>query len=428
MAGRPMIERVLRAVRAAGPEEVRVVVGYGESLVRGVVEPFGAFCFKQERPQGTGDAVRSADVNSLEGKILILNGDHPLIQPQDLKFILSEAFESDSPLCVVTCELDEPGSFGRVIRRHGSLQAIVEAKDASADTLKVREINTGIYVCDAELLQKYLPMLESRNAQGEFYLTDIVLLAVQDGVRVEGIKASDRMAFGVNSQEELAMATKHIFQTKVTDLMAQGVIVMDPPTTYVEDSVKIAAGTTLFPNVFIRGETEIGEMCVIEPNCFISDSKIGNQVHIKAGSYIQESTVSNLCEIGPYAHLRPKTELGEAAKIGNFVELKKVKFGAKAQAKHLAYLGDAEIGEGTNIGCGTITCNYAADKKKYVTKIGKNVFVGSDSQFVAPVEVGDGAIIGSGSTITKDVPANALAVARSKQIVKEDYAKKFQKD
>lgn len=428
VAGRPMIERVLRAVRSVRPEEVRVVVGYGEALVRGVAEPFGAFCYKQENPQGTAHAVAAADVGSLEGKVLILNGDHPLIQPNDLKFILSEAVESECSLCVVTCELGEPGSFGRVIRRHGSLQAIVEAKDASAETLKVTEINTGIYVVDAELLKKYLPMIESRNAQGEFYLTDIVLLAVQDGVRVAGIKASDRMAFGVNSQEELAMATKQIFQQKVNELLGQGVIVMDPSATYVEDSVKIGAGTTLFPNVFLRGDTEVGEMCVIEPNCFITDSKIGSQVHIKAGSYIHESLVANHCEIGPYAHLRPKTELGEGAKIGNFVETKKVKFGAKAQAKHLAYLGDAEIGEGTNIGCGTITCNYAADKKKYVTKIGKNVFVGSDSQFVAPVTIGDNAIIGSGSTITKDVPANALAVARGKQVIKEDYANKFRKD
>ncbi len=425
VAGRPMIERGIQAVKSLKPEEIRVVVGYGEELVRRVVEPMGAVCFKQHQTRGTADAVRSADVESLDGKVLILNGDHPLLTAKDLRKILKEAFEIQTRLSVVTCELEDPGSFGRIIRRQGSIKAIVEAKDASHETLRVNEINTGIYIVEASLLQKYLPRVESRNAQGEFYLTDIVLLAVQDGVRVDGIKANERIAFGVNSQQELAMATKNVFLQKAQELMEQGVIIMDPDNTYVEDSVKVGAGTTLFPNVFLRGKTEIGDMCVIEPNSWITDSKIGNQVHIKAGSYIQESQVSNQCEIGPYAHLRPKAELGEGVKIGNFVELKKVKMGKGSQAKHLSYLGDAEIGEGTNIGCGTITCNYAADKKKYVTKIGKNAFIGSDTQLVAPVSVGDGAIVGSGSTITKDVPADALAVTRAKQVIKEDYAKKY---
>jgi len=421
-----MVERAIRALQKLEPEEIRVVVGYGQDLVRQVVEPLGAVCFKQQQMRGTADAVRSADVDSLEGKVLIINGDHPLMNSKDLKRILEEAFELDTSLAVVTCELEDPGAFGRVIRRHGSLQAIVEAKDASHETLKVKEVNTGIYVCDAEILQQYLPMVESRNAQGEFYLTDIVLLAVQDGVRVDGIKANERIAFGVNSQQELAMATMQVFLEKAKELMDQGVIVMDPNSTYVEESVKVGAGTTLFPNVFLRGKTEIGEMCVIESNSWMTNAKVGSQVHIKAGSYLQDCTVGNKCEIGPYAHLRPKSELEEAVKIGNFVELKNVKMGKASQAKHLSYLGDAEIGEETNIGCGTITCNYSADKKKYKTKIGKRAFIGSDSQFVAPVTIGDGAIIGSGSTITKDVPANALAVARSKQVIKEDYAKKFE--
>ncbi len=424
VAGRPMIERGVRAVKALSPEEIRVVVGYGEQLVRQLVEPLGAICFKQQQTRGTADAVRSADVDSLEGKVLILNGDHPLLTTKDLKNILKEAFEIQSQLAVVTCQLKDPGSFGRVIRRQGSLKAIVEAKDASHETLKVNEINTGIYVCDAKILQKYLPKIESRNAQGEFYLTDIVLLAVQDGLRVDGIKANERIAFGVNSQQELAMATKQVFLQKAQEMMEQGVIIMDPDNTYVEESVKVGAGTTLFPNVFLRGKTEIGEMCVIEPNSWVTDAKVGSNVHIKAGSYLQECQVASQCEIGPYAHLRPKAELSEGVKIGNFVELKNVKMGKGAQAKHLSYLGDAEIGENTNIGCGTITCNYAADKKKYVTKIGKNAFIGSDTQFVAPVSVGDGAVIGSGSTITKDVPAYALAVTRAKQVIKEDYAKK----
>lgn len=424
VAGRPMIERGIQAVKALKPEEIRVVVGYGEGLVRQVAEPLGAVCFKQVQTRGTADAVKSADVDSLEGKVLILNGDHPLLTTKDIEKILKEAFEIKSDLAVVTCELENPGSFGRVIRRHGSIQAIVEAKDASHETLKVNEINTGIYICEAKVLQKYLPQIEATNAQGEYYLTDIILLAVQDGLRVDGIKANEKVAFGVNSQQELAMATKKVFLRKAQELMDQGVIVMDPDNTYIEDSVKVGAGTTIFPNVFLRGSTEVGEMCVIEPNAWLTDAKVGKQSHIKAGSYLQECVVGDLCQVGPYAHLRPKAQLSEEVKIGNFVELKNVKMGKASQAKHLSYLGDAEIGEGTNIGCGTITCNYAADKKKYVTKIGKHAFIGSDTQFVAPVSVGDGAVVGSGSTITKDVPADALAVTRAKQVIKEGYSKK----
>lgn len=424
VAGRPMIERGIQAVKALKPEEVRVVVGYGENLVRQVVEPLGAICFKQLQTRGTADAVRSADVDSLEGKVLILNGDHPLLTTKDIEKILRESFEIKSELAVVTCELENPGSFGRVIRRHGSIQAIVEAKDASHETLKVNEVNTGIYVCEAKVLQKYLPQIESANAQGEYYLTDIILLAVQDGLRVDGIKANEKVAFGVNSQQELAMATRKVFLRKAQELMDQGVIVMDPENTYIEDSVKVGAGTTIFPNVFLRGSTEVGEMCVIEPNAWLTDAKVGKQSHIKAGSYLQECVVGDLCQVGPYAHLRPKAQLSAEVKIGNFVELKNVKMGKASQAKHLSYLGDAEIGEGTNIGCGTITCNYAADKKKYVTKIGKHAFIGSDTQFVAPVSVGDHAVVGSGSTITKDVPAEALAVTRAKQVIKEGYTKK----
>lgn len=217
------------------------------------------------------------------------------------------------------------------------------------------------------------------------------------------------------------MASEKVFQQKVEQLLESGVIIMDPKSCYVEDTVEVAPGATLFPNVFLRGDTKVGAMSVVEPNCFIVDCRIGEGVHIKAGCYMEKAVVAARAEVGPYAHLRPDSEIGEECKIGNFVETKKVKMAKKSQAKHLTYLGDAEIGENTNIGCGTITCNYAVDRKKYKTKIGKNVFVGSDSQFVAPITVGDGAVIGSGSTITKDVPARALAVARSKQFVKENY-------
>ena len=424
VAGRPMIERVIRAVQEAGADEVRVVVGYGEQLVRNIVEPMGATCFRQEKQAGTADAVRSARPGSLRGRILILNGDHPLMEANDLKQVIQEVRGLHSGLAVVTCELEDPGNFGRVIRYQGSVKAIVEAKDATHESRKIKEINTGIYMAQADILNEFLPQIQSRNAAGEFYLTDVVSLAVEAGHRVDAIVTSSRLSFGVNTQEELAMATEHAFAKKVSQLMENGVIVMDPKTTYVEETVEVASGTTLFPNVFLRGATRIGPMAVVEPGSFIVDSVIGEGVHVKAGSYIESGEIGARADIGPYAHLRPEMTIGEDCKVGNFVEMKKTKFGKGAKASHLTYIGDAEVGEGTNIGCGTITCNYAADKKKYQTKIGKNVFVGSDTQFVAPITIGDDAVIGSGSTITKDVPAKALAVARGKQVIIENYTPK----
>ena len=424
VAGRPMIERVVRAAKQAEAREIRVVVGFGENLVRSLVEPLGAICFKQERQLGTADAVRSAQPDSLQGPVLILNGDHPLLTADDLKKLHLQFKESGAPVCVVTCELDDPGQFGRIIRHQGSVKAIVEAKDATHESRKIKEVNTGIYMIEAEVLQNLLPEIKSHNAQGEFYFTDIVSLAVANSIKVQGIPTNARMAMGVNTQAELAQATRFSYRRKAMQLMEAGVIVMNPKTTFVEDMVEVGSGTIIYPNVYMRGTTKVAGYCVVEPGCVITNTELGEGVHVKAGCYLEDSKVGPQTELGPYAHLRPGNEIGESCKIGNFVEMKKVKFANGAKASHLTYLGDAEIGENTNIGCGTITCNYAADRKKYKTKIGANVFVGSDSQFVAPVEVGDNAIIGSGSTITKNVPAHALAVARAKQFVKENYMPK----
>lgn len=421
VAGRPMIERVVRAVKATGPKEIRVVVGFGEDLVRQIVEPMGGLCFKQERQLGTGDAVRSAQPESLQGDVLILNGDHPLLESADIENFKRQFRESKAALAVVTCLLDDPARFGRIVRHNGKVRAIVEFKDAGPEALKIREINTGIYLVKAKLLSQLLPRIKAQNAQGEFYLTDMVSLAIEDGVPVEALQAEPRVALGVNNQVELAAATKSAFMRKANKLMESGVMMLDPTTAYIEDTVTIEPAALIYPNVFLRGETKLGAYTVIESGCVITDAKIAANVHVKAGCYIDKSSVGANTELGPYAHLRPSTEVGEECKVGNFVELKKVKFGNGAKASHLTYLGDAEIGENTNIGCGVITCNYAADRKKYVTKIGKDVFVGSDSQFVAPISIGDGAYIGSGSTITKDVPAGALAVSRAKQIVRENY-------
>jgi len=416
-----MIERVVSAAIAAKAEDVRVIVGFGENLVRQIVEPLGARCFKQEKQQGTGDAVRSARVEDMEGDVLIMAGDHPLLETADVEQFHKEFKASKAGVMVVTCELKDPGSFGRVVRHNGTVKAIVEAKDASHEALKIREVNTGIYVVKAELLAELLPQIKPQNAQGEYYLTDLISLAVEEGVPVHGFAANPRVAMGVNTQAELARATQLAFKRKAMRLMESGVIMLQPKSAYIEDTVEIAPAAVIYPNVHVRGRTKIGAYTCVESGCVIMDSVIAENVHIKSGCYIEGSKVAASAEMGPYAHLRPGTEIGEECKVGNFVEMKKVKFGKGAKASHLTYLGDAEVGENTNIGCGTITCNYGADRKKHFTKIGKDVFVGSDTQFIAPITVGDGAYIGSGSTITKDIPAGSLAVSRSKQVIKENY-------
>lgn len=424
VAGRPMIEKVIQASKQAGASEVRVIVGHGQNLVRQVVEPMGVACYVQDEQLGTAHAVRCAKPETIDGDVVIMNGDHPLIEGKDIKDFLRHFRDEKCDLAVVTAVVKAPGEFGRIVRHRGDLVAIVEAKDASAETLKIQEINTGIYVVKASVLAKYLPLISNNNSKKEFYITDLISMCIQDKCRVHAIKATPKVAVGVNNQVELAKATRLLYKRKALQLMEEGVLMIDPRTTFIEESVEIGAGSVIYPNVFIRGRTKIGSFCVIEPNAFISDSKIGDSVQVRGGSYLESAILHNKVSVGPYARLRPETEIFEEAHVGNFVEMKKVKFGKKSKAGHLTYLGDAEIGEEVNIGCGTITCNYAADRKKYKTKIGNRVFVGSDTQFVAPLEVGDDAIIGSGSTITKNVPAKALAVARGKQIIKENYTPK----
>lgn len=421
VAGRPMIEKVIQASSKAGAQEIRVIVGHGQNLVRGVVEPLKALCFAQTEQLGTAHAVRCAKPEQLEGDVVIMNGDHPLIEAEDIKSFVAQFRQQKCDLAVVTAKVKQPGEFGRIVRHHGQLKAIVEAKDASAETLKISEINTGIYIAKASVLAELLPQIKNNNSKKEFYITDMISLGLEEGYVIQALESTPRVAVGVNTQEELAKATRLVFLRKAKKLMEEGVLMINPKQTYIEESVEVGAGTVIYPNVFLRGATQVGSFSVIEAQAFISDSKIGNSVQVKAGSYIESSTLLDRSSVGPYARLRPETVIGEEAHIGNFVELKKVNFGKKSKAGHLTYLGDADIGEEVNVGCGTITCNYAVDKKKYRTKIGNRVFVGSDTQFIAPVEIGDDAVIGSGSTITKNVPEKALAVARGRQTNIENY-------
>ena len=424
VAGQPMIGKVIQASKEAGASEIRVVVGHGQNLVRQVVEPMGVACYVQDEQLGTAHAVRCAKPESIDGIVVIMNGDHPLIEGSDVKDFIRIFRDEKCDLAVVTADVKNPAEFGRIVRHKGDLAAIVEAKDASADTLKIKEINTGIYVVKASVLTDYLPKISNNNSKKEFYITDLISMCITDKLKVQAIKSTPKVAVGVNTQVELAKATRLLFKRKALRLMEEGVLMIDPKTTYIEESAVIGAGTVIYPNVFIRGKSKIGQFCVVESNSFISDTLIGDSVQVRGGCYLEKAEIHSKASVGPYARLRPETVIGEEAHVGNFVEMKKVTFGKKSKAGHLTYLGDAEVGEEVNIGCGTITCNYAADKKKYKTKIGNRVFVGSDTQFVAPIEIGDDALIGSGSTITKDVPAKALAVARGKQIIKENYTLK----
>lgn len=421
VAGSPMIKKVIDAVKGAGSTEIRVVVGYGEALVRKVVEPMGVVCHAQANQWGTADAVKSADPASLKGDVLILNGDHPLLQKSDIEGILREFRESRASLAVVSAVVKTPGNFGRIVRHKGELRAIVEAADASAETLKINEVNTGIYVLKAETLSAYLPKIQNHNSKGEYYLTDIISLCQEAGEKITAIKARTSVGFGVNNQIELAKATRLLFTRKRNELMEAGVLMIAPKATYVEEDVEVGPGTVVYPGVYLRGRTKVGAYCVLEPGAYLAHTLVADGVHVKAYSYLENSVVGSKASLGPFARLRPETEIGPDAHVGNFVEMKKTKFGARSKAGHLTYLGDATIGEDVNIGCGTITCNYAVDRQKYRTTIGDRVFVGSDSQFVAPVQVGADAVIASGSTITEDVPANALAIARGRQVNKANY-------
>lgn len=424
VAGEPMIYRLVLECQKAGAEEVRVVVGFGEDHVRQIVEPLGGICFRQVKPRGTADAVRAAQPMNMEGSLLIVHGDLPLLREGEILRLVREFNASDADFAVVTTQREHPTDEGRVIRHMGNIFSVVEASDASHETLQIKEVDVGMYLTRADILEEYLPKIKPSNKKGEYYFTDLISLCLDDQSKVVSLGIRPNSSLGVDNLKELAMATKEVFVRKAEKLMSEGVIIVDPFNTYIEEDVIVEKGAVIHPNVHLKGRTEIGTLCNIEPGCVIVSSTLAKGVHVKANSYISDSSVDEMSEIGPFAHLRPKSEVGKNCKVGNFVEMKKTRFGDGSKAGHLTYLGDAVIGKEVNIGCGTITANYAIDKKKYVTKIGDNVFVGSDSQFVAPIEIGANSIIACGSTITKNVPEGALAVARGRQVIKENFKKK----
>ncbi|MBI2092453.1 MAG: bifunctional UDP-N-acetylglucosamine diphosphorylase/glucosamine-1-phosphate N-acetyltransferase GlmU [Deltaproteobacteria bacterium] len=381
----------------------------------------------QKKQKGTADAVlaaKNALLNSCE-YVLIIPGDVPLIRPETLKKFIDATIAHDVVGGVLSMEPLDSAAYGRVVRSaDGRLKAIVEAKDASPEELLIREVNGGVYCVKCRWLFNALEKIAPDNAQKEYYLTDIVKIAVSEGVKMIVARADDPdELLGVNTRKELAEASR-LKQIRILEkLMKDGVGILDINNTYIDDGVIIGADTVISPNCSIRGGTKIGKSCFIDNGVIIKNSVIGDEVIIKPYSVIDESSIGDCCHVGPFARLRPGAVIESEAKIGNFVEIKKSIIKKGAKANHLSYIGDAVVGLRTNIGCGTITCNYDG-QKKHQTVIGNDVFVGSDVQFVAPVKIGSGALIGAGSTITENVPANSLAIARGKQVIKRGWAKK----
>ena len=418
LAGRPMIDYVMRAAQSLAPRTTTVVVGHMKELLRQGLEQYPNLSFATQDPQlGTGHALlqTSGVLEGRNGFVLLLSGDVPLLKGHTLAALVQKHQESKVAATVLTALVEQPYGYGRVVRVKGKISRIVEERDASPTQRKIREINSGVYVFSLAPLFDALRGLATGNAQGEYYLTDLISTYRRRRLGVETVVLDDPNEIrGINSRSELAEASRIVRQNKNEELMAAGVTIEDPATTYVDDDVVIGADTVIHPGVHLEGKTQIGQACEIHAGVRIINSTLGDRVTVQNHCVINSGKLADGVTIGPFAHLRPDTELGESVHIGNFVELKKAVIGKGTKAGHLAYIGDAVVGEGVNIGAGAITCNYDGSRK-HLTTIEDGVFVGTDSQLVAPVRIGKGAYIGSGTTIREDVPAGALAVSAGKQ-------------
>jgi bifunctional UDP-N-acetylglucosamine pyrophosphorylase/glucosamine-1-phosphate N-acetyltransferase len=418
-AGKPMIDYVINAA-AECADSLDIVVGGSAEEVTSHVGDRASFSV-QKSQKGTGDAVLAAAERIKEsGRVLILCGDMPLVRTETLRKFMEVC--ANEPVGFISVEVKNPSGYGRVVRgAGGGVIRITEEKDAAEAEKKIKEINTGIYYCDSEVLLDRLSRVGSDNAQKEYYLTDIV----KEGAFA--FKAADEKEFiGVNNRAQLAEASKVFWRRRADKFTADGVNVLDPDTLYADEEVVIECDAEIMPNVYLHGKTVIRTGSVIGSGCRITDSEIGENCAIKDNCFITESKVGAESSVGPMAHLRPGTVLKGHNKIGNFVETKKAVLGEGTKASHLTYLGDADIGSDVNIGCGTITCNYDGISK-YKTIIEDGVFVGSDVQLVAPVRIGKDALIAAGSTITKDVPGDALAITRADQVNREGWVSRWKK-
>jgi bifunctional UDP-N-acetylglucosamine pyrophosphorylase/glucosamine-1-phosphate N-acetyltransferase len=427
IAGRPVVSYVVDVAHDIGAKPICVVSSKGQPELTDYLKQRKIGVALQREARGTADAVIAAKskLAGFSGYVVLLCGDIPLIQKDVIKKLIDNVRSTRATLGVLTMHMCDPARYGRIVRDlDGRITRIVEAKDAEGNEAEIREVNTGIFCVEREWLFRALSKVEPKNAQGEYYLTDIVSIAIAEGREVASHMVPEAQDFlGINTRVELARAAERMRERINQKHQLDGVGILDFRHTYIDADVIIGRDTEIAPHCFIQGHTKIGVRCTIENGVVLKDAIIGDDVHIKSYSVIEKSKVSNEAIIGPFSRVRPDSTIGRGARLGNFVEVKKSDLKAGVKANHLSYLGDATIGEDTNVGCGTITCNYDG-KAKHRTVIGSHTFIGSDTQFIAPVKVGKGATIGAGSTITENVPADALAVARARQVNVKHWKKK----
>lgn len=428
VGGKPLLEHVIRAaVRVVPPKDVYSIIGHEAERVRQALAHTGVNFILQAEQRGTGHALMVAREALAEyDHVIVLSGDAPLITPETIAHLRDYHLEQQAAMTLLSAELENPTGYGRVVRKHprsAEVQAVVEEKAASAAQKKIREINSGFYVFDIKDMYANIGRLSTANVHSEYYLTDMATVLRQARRRVVVCKTeTPHEVLGGNTRAELADIDQQMRLAKCRQLMAEGVTIFYPATCVIDADVSIAPDTVIEPYVQLLGSTKIGSACRVRSYCVIRDAVIEDGVLVRPGCVMEDVHIGSGAMLGPYSHLRPGSEIGEGAHVGNFVETKKIKLGKGSKANHLTYLGDAEIGAGVNIGAGTITCNYDG-VHKHKTMIDDGVFVGSDSTLVAPVRVGKGAYVAAASCITDDVPEDSLAIGRGRQIVKEGWAK-----
>jgi len=428
--GRSLIEHALHLAASLDPASIVVVVGHEADLLRTALAKRLGLAFAVQEPQlGTGHALLQAEplLRAARGTLVLLSGDVPLLRADSLAALVAKHQAREAAATVLTAVVAAPDGYGRIVREGDRIASIVEHKDASAVEREIREINSGVYAFDIAPLFAALREIGSTNAQGEYYLPDLVRIYRSRGLTVETVRLEDpREILGVNSRKELADVASILKARKNDELMAAGVTLVDPASAFIGPEVTIGADTVIQPGVYLEGHTRIGARCLIHSGVRIVNSVVDDGAIVNNFCVIIDSHISRDAQVGPFAHLRPHSDVGVEARVGNFVELKKTSLGRGSKAQHLSYLGDATIGEKVNIGAGTITCNYDGTAK-HPTVIEDGAFIGSDTQLIAPVRIGKGAYIGAGSSITSDVPADALAIARGTQVNKAGWAAKRRK-
>ncbi|WP_026582994.1 bifunctional UDP-N-acetylglucosamine diphosphorylase/glucosamine-1-phosphate N-acetyltransferase GlmU [Bacillus sp. J33] len=426
VCGKPMVQHVVDQVTKLNIKEIVTITGHGAEMVEDQLGSSSKYALQEEQ-LGTAHAVMQAR-ELLEGKdgvTIVVCGDTPLIRHETMEALFKHHEELSAKATILTAHAENPFGYGRVIRNDmGMVEKIVEHKDASEEERKIQEINTGTYCFDNKALFEALNKVTNDNVQGEYYLPDVIEILKNEGEVVTAYQTPDfEETLGVNDRVALSQAETFMKKRINEEHMRNGVTIIDPSNTYIGPDVKIGSDTILHPGTIVSGNTVIGSDCVIGPNTEVSDCHIGDQTVIRQ-SAAYDSHIGSHVNIGPFAHIRPQSDIHDEVKIGNFVEVKKSVFGKGSKASHLSYIGDAEIGKDVNLGCGSITVNYDG-KNKYLTKIEDGVFIGCNSNLVAPVTIGEGAYVAAGSTITEDVPGEALSIARARQVNKENYTQKL---